>query len=78
MSSCGVPLAAPYGDTAMAKKRYVVMTVERSSCKTMQKVLVAVLAGFTQMADEMIRSINCDHHFNVTVPDRVILGPFPV
>ena len=62
----------------MADERYVVMTVECSRCKTKQKVHVAARAGFAQMGDQTIRCIRCNTHFKVTVPDRIIRGPFPV
>ena len=61
----------------MLGERYVVMTVECPHCKTKQKVHVAARAGFGQMGDETIQCLNCTHRFNVTLPDKVIRGPFP-
>ena len=61
----------------MADKPYVVMTVECPTCKTKQKVHVAASAGFEQKGDRTIQCIRCDNHFKVTVPDRIVDGPFP-
>jgi phage FluMu protein Com len=61
----------------MADERYVVMTVECPRCKTKQKIHVATRTGFAQMGDQPIRCIRCNTHFKVTVPDRIIRGPFP-
>jgi transcription elongation factor Elf1 len=61
----------------MATERYVITTVECPRCKTKQKVHVAVRAVATQMADEAILCINCDHRFNVPLPDKILRGPFP-
>jgi hypothetical protein len=61
----------------MADGPYVVMTVECSRCKTKQKVHVAVRAGGAKVGDRMIQCLRCDNHFKVTVPDRIIDGPFP-
>ena len=61
----------------MADERYVVMTVECQHCKTKQKLHVAARTGFVQMGDQTILCIRCNNHFKVTVPDRIIDGPFP-
>jgi hypothetical protein len=61
----------------MADDRYVIMTVECPRCKTKQKVHVAARTGFSQMGDQTIQCLRCDDHFKVTVPDRIIRGPFP-
>lgn len=61
----------------MANERYVIMTVECPRCKTKQKIHVAVRTGPSQMADETISCVNCNNRFNVTVPDKIIRGPFP-
>jgi len=58
-------------------ERYVVMTVECSHCKTKQKVHVAAGTGPSQMAGETIQCLNCDNHFYVTLPDKILRGPFP-
>ncbi len=61
----------------MAEEHYVVMTVECPRCKTKQKVHVAARTGFAQMGYQTIPCIRCNTHFKVTVPDRIIRGPFP-
>jgi hypothetical protein len=61
----------------VGNERYVVMTVECQRCKTKQKVHVAAHTGPSQMASEIIRCLNCDNHFVVTLPDRIVDGPFP-
>jgi hypothetical protein len=61
----------------MLGERYFVMPVECPRCKTKQKLHVAALSGPTLMADERIQCIQCDHHFKVSVPDRIVGGPFP-
>jgi transcription elongation factor Elf1 len=65
------------GDPEMADERYVVMTVECPRCQIKQKVHVAVHTGPTLMGDQTIPCLNCNSHFKVTVPDRIIRGPFP-
>jgi len=61
----------------MPDKLYVVMTVECPRCKTKQKVHVAARTGLAQMGDHMIQCLRCDNHFKLTVPDRIVGGPFP-
>ena len=57
--------------------RYLVTTVECPRCKTKQKIHVAVRAEPTQLADHAIPCLNCNGFFKVTVPDRIVDGPFP-
>jgi hypothetical protein len=73
----GVVGPARMVEPAMADDRYVIMTVECPRCKTKQKVHVAARTGFAQMGDQTIQCLRCDDHFKVTVPDRIIRGPFP-
>ena len=61
----------------MIGERYVVMTVECSRCKTKQKIHVALLTESKQEGDQTIPCLNCNRRFNVTVPDKIIRGPFP-
>jgi hypothetical protein len=61
----------------VAKEPYVVVPVECPRCKTKQKVHIAARTGLSQMASEIIRCLNCDNHFVVTLPDRIVDGPFP-
>ena len=62
----------------MADERFVVMTVECQHCKTKQKVHIAARTAVGQMGDQNILSIRCNNHFKVTVPDKILRGPFPV
>lgn len=62
----------------VANERYVVMTVECPTCKTKQRVHVEVRTGPSQIGDQTIQCIRCTNHFNVTVPTRIIRGPFPL
>jgi len=61
----------------MADERYVVMTVECQRCKTKQKVHVATSTGGAQMVNQAIICISCNKNFRVTVPDKILRGPFP-
>jgi hypothetical protein len=61
----------------MADECFVVVRVECPRCKTKQKIHVAARSGPTVLADERIQCIQCDHHFNVRVLDKIIGGPFP-
>ncbi len=61
----------------MADERFVVMTVECQHCKTKQKVHVAARTGFALKGDQTIPCINCNKHFRVKVPARIVDGPFP-
>ncbi len=61
----------------MLGEHYVVMTVKCPRCKTKQKIHVAVRPGPTQIDDQTIPCIQCDNHFKVKIPDRIVGGPFP-
>jgi len=61
----------------MADERYIIVTVECPSCKTKQKVHVAARVGAAYVADQTIPCIQCEIQFSVTVPDKIIRGPFP-
>jgi hypothetical protein len=60
----------------MKTKEYIVMKMECPRCKTEQKIHVAARNG-EQKSYDRIPCINCDNHFKVTVPDRIVGGPFP-
>ena len=62
----------------MADERFVVMTVECQHCKTKQKVPIAASTDGAQVGNQTIQCINCNNHFKVTIPDRIVGGPFPV
>jgi hypothetical protein len=56
---------------------YVVMTAECRHCKTKQTVHVAACTGVGMIGNQTIRCINCDHQFDVMLPDKIVGGPFP-
>jgi Zn ribbon nucleic-acid-binding protein len=58
-------------------KRFIVITVECPRCKVRQKIHIAARPGPTLVAAEMVRCLNCDHHFETSVPDKIVAGPFP-
>lgn len=65
------------GSAPSGKKQYLVVTLQCPRCKTQQKVHIAVRAGFGRPDGETISCIQCDYRFKVTVPDKIIRGPFP-
>jgi len=60
----------------VANERYIVMTVDCPRCKTKQKVHVSTIDG-AEVGRQVIPCIQCENPFKVTVPDRIIRGPFP-
>ena len=65
------------GSTSSDKKNYVVVTLQCPRCKTLQNIHIAARAGFGGLGGERVACINCDHRFKVTIPDKIIRGPFP-
>jgi hypothetical protein len=61
----------------LSEKHYLVITVECVRCKTKQKIHIANRTEVAQKGNAKIPCINCDHRFEVKVPDKVIRGPFP-
>jgi hypothetical protein len=61
----------------MATHGYVIMKLECEFCKTSQKVHVAARTGFAQMGHQIVRCIKCNGFIRVTVPDKIVDGPFP-
>jgi hypothetical protein len=61
----------------MPDKLHLVMTVECARCKTKQKIHIANRTDVAQKVSEKILCINCDHRFEVEVPDKFVRGPFP-
>jgi hypothetical protein len=61
----------------MPNERYIVMTVQCSNCKTKQKVHVDSRTELPKMEDQTIRCLQCDSHFKVTIPDKILRGPYP-
>ena len=63
----------------MAKdSQFVVMTIKCPYCKTKQKVHVGVNLAPGQMPNQYIFCINCDDEFDITLPDKIVGGPFPL
>jgi hypothetical protein len=78
--ACGIPSAGG-SRLSMAGEGYVIMTVECTHCKTKQKVHVKARPGFAQMSDmsdQSMQCIECNQHFVVMLPDKIVAGPFPV
>jgi hypothetical protein len=65
------------GSAQSGEKHYVVVTLQCPRCKTQQKVHIAVRPGFGQPGGERVSCIKCDNHSKVTIPDKIIRGPFP-
>jgi hypothetical protein len=59
------------------ESRFVVMTIEGPHCKTKQKVHVGVNLRPGDMPNLYLFCINCDSEFDVTLPDKIVGGPFP-
>ena len=66
-----------YRRSIMPDKDYDVMTVECPRCKVEQKVHVSARPPLGVTGNERVRCINCDHHFELKIPDKIIRGPFP-
>jgi hypothetical protein len=65
----------------MFNEAFVAVPVECQYCKTKQKVHIADKAGVVrtvQTVEQCIPCINCEKLFEVTVPNRIVAGPFPV
>lgn len=60
----------------MADERYMIVTVECSSCKMKQNFHVLARAEW-RMASARIRCNNCGYHFDVSLSDEILRGPFP-
>jgi hypothetical protein len=59
------------------EKQYMVVMLHCPCCKTFQKVHIDARPGFEQTGGEKVSCINCDHHFKLTIPEKIIRGPFP-
>jgi hypothetical protein len=66
------------GSVLSGEKVHVVVALVCPRCKTQQNVHIAVRSTFAQAGGERCSCINCDHHFKVTIPTKIIRGPFPV
>lgn len=61
----------------MPPEPYISVTVECTHCKTKQLVRVSTITGGARLGIQIICCINCNAHFNLSIPDRIINGPFP-
>lgn len=66
-----------HGTSIMLDKDYDVIIIECPRCKVEQKVHVSARPGHGVTGNERVRCINCNHHFEVRIPDKIIRGPFP-
>jgi hydrogenase maturation factor HypF (carbamoyltransferase family) len=60
----------------MSNERYSVMPATCTHCGEKFTVCVASRAGAAQMADQLVLCSNCEKHFEVMLPDRIISGPY--
>ena len=65
------------GSASSGKKNYVVVKLQCPLCKTMQNIHIAVRAVFGGLGGDRVACVNCDHRFKVTIPNKIIRGPFP-
>jgi hypothetical protein len=65
------------GPASSGKKNHVVVTLQCPRCKTMQNIHIAVRTVFGGLGGDRVACINCDHRFKVTIPNKIIRGPFP-
>lgn len=66
------------GSSARSRKKdYVVVTLHCPHCKAPQRIHIAASPGVRQIRGEMVLCISCDSRFKVTIPNRIIRGPFP-
>jgi hypothetical protein len=57
------------------RKFFVAVTLQCPGCKTLQIIHIAAGPVFRHAGGEMVSCINCNKHFKVTIPDRIIRGP---
>jgi hypothetical protein len=72
-----VVLVMRNGSVLTGEKESVVVKLQCPRCKTSQNVHIAASVGLGQAGDGKVSCINCNHHFKVTIPDRIIRGPYP-
>ena len=51
-------------------------TIECPHCKVRQKVQIAVRARLAQTGQQYISCLNCASEFEVTLPNKIVAGPF--
>jgi hypothetical protein len=65
------------GSVLSGEKQYMVVTLQCPRCKTFQKVHIDARPGFEQTGGEKVSCLYCDHHFKLTIPEKIIRGPYP-
>jgi hypothetical protein len=65
------------GPILITKKPYASVTLRCPRCKASQKVHIASRPEFGMLTEERVSCIGCDFHFKVTIPDKIVGGPFP-
>jgi hypothetical protein len=65
------------GSILASKKPFLVVTLHCPRCKAPQKVQIASRPELGLPDEERISCISCDFHFKVTIPEKIIRGPFP-
>lgn len=65
------------GSVLSGEKQYVVVTLQCPRCKTLQNFHIAARPGFGGLGAEKVSCINCENRFKLTIPDKIIRGPFP-
>ncbi len=65
------------GPVRSSKKLDVELKLQCPRCKTLQKVHIAARHRFGKSGGERIPCINCDNRIKVTIPNKIIRGPFP-
>jgi hypothetical protein len=58
-------------------KLFVVVTLQCPRCRIQQIAQIATRIGFGRASGEKTSCIHCGHHFKITIPDKIIRGPFP-
>jgi hypothetical protein len=52
------------------------MSVECPQCKVRQNIHVGLRSGVAKKESQYISCINCHSEFDVSVPDKIVAGPF--
>jgi hypothetical protein len=60
-----------------SEKDYVVVSLHCPRCKTLQRIHISASPGVKQISGEKVPCISCDNRFKVTIPSKIIRGPFP-
>ncbi len=65
------------GPARLSQKPYIVVTLQCPLCNTPQKVHLDARPKFGQARGERVSCVSCGHHFKLTIPEKIIRGPFP-